>query len=162
MGTLGDRIGIVPKEVASQISGLEFLQGMLKGNFPAPPITQAADFWLAEVEPGRAVFEGEPSFRFYNPLGTVHGGWISTLLDSAMGCAAHTTLKAGQGYTTVDLTVSFVRPVYESSGKLRCEGRVIHAGGRIATAEGRLSDASGALLAHGSTTCLIFSAIKPS
>ncbi|MGE5512248.1 MAG: PaaI family thioesterase [Bacteroidota bacterium] len=150
--------GVVPREIAAQVSGLEFLQGILGRRYPAPPITQVADFWLSEVESGRVVFEGVPSFRFYNPLGTVHGGWISTLLDSAMGCAAHTMLSAGQGYTTVDLTVSFVRPVLESSGKLRCEGKVIHAGGRIATAEGRLWDAKGTLVAHGSETCLILAA----
>ncbi len=99
-----------------------------------------------------------PSERFRNPLGTVHGGWMATLLDSALGCAVHSTLKAGQGFTTVDLAVSFVRAVHESSGKLRCEAKVIHAGGRIATSEGRLVDAEGKLYAHGTTTCLVMAA----
>ena len=101
------------------------------------------------------MFEATPSPRFYNPLGTVHGGWISTLLDSAMGCAVHSVLKAGQAYTTVDMTVSFVRPVFEKTGKLRCEGKIIHAGSRIATAEGRVWDQAGTLIAHGSETCMV-------
>ena len=148
-------VGIVPPEVATSVSGLEFLQAIASGAHPAPPMAAAADFWLAEVEKGRTVFEGIPSARFYNPMGSVHGGWISALLDSAMGCAVHSTLAAGQIYTTVDMTISFVRAAFERTGKLRCEGKVIHAGSRIATAEGRLFDAAGKLIAHGSETCMI-------
>lgn len=147
--------GVVDFKTATSMPGLEFLERLISGAFPAPPIAEVADFWLTEVEHGRAVFEATPSDRFRNPLGTVHGGWMSTLLDSAMGCAVHSTLKAGQGYTTVDLAVSFVRAVHQSTGKLRCEGKVIHVGGRIATAEGRLVDAEGKLYAHGTTTCLV-------
>lgn len=149
--------GVVDLKTATSMSGLEFLQRLVSGAFPAPPIAEVADFWLVEAEHGRAVFEAVPSDRFRNPLGTVHGGWMSTILDSALGCAVHSTLKAGQGFTTVDLAVSFVRAVHESTGKMRCEGKIIHAGNRIVTAEGRLVDAHGKLYAHGTTTCLVMS-----
>ena len=108
------RIGVVPREAAAGIAGLAFLEGLRDGKQPAPPFAVETDIWIAEVESGRVVFEATPSQRFYNPLGTVHGGWISTLLDLAMGCAVHSVLKAGQAYTTVDMTVSFVRPVWVS------------------------------------------------
>jgi len=150
--------GVSDIKTATSMSGLEFLRGMMSGTFPAPPISEVLDFLLVEADVGRAAFEGFPSDRFRNPLGTVHGGWMSTLLDSALGCAVHSTLKAGQGFTTVDLAVSFVRAVHQSTGKMRCEAKVIHAGGRIATAEGRLVDAEGKLYAHGTTTCLVMSA----
>jgi len=150
--------GCVDLKTATSMSGIEFLHGMMRGTFPAPPIAEVLSFLLVEAEVGRAVFEGIPSGRFRNPLGTVHGGWMSTLLDSALGCAVHSTLKAGQGFTTVDLAVSFVRAVHESTGNLRCEAKVIHVGGRIATAEGRLVDADGKLYAHGTTTCLVMAA----
>jgi len=147
--------GVTDFKTATSMSGLEFLHAMMSGKFPAPPICEVLDFLLVEAAPGRAAFEGLPADRFRNPLGTVHGGWMSTLLDSALGCAVHSTLKAGQGFTTVDLAVSFVRAVHQSSGKLRCEAKVIHTGGRIATAEARLVDAEGKLYAHGTTTCLV-------
>lgn len=147
--------GVTDAKSATAMPGIEFLRAMMSGKLPAPPICETLDFILVEAEPGRAVFEGIPSDRFRNPLGTVHGGWMTTLLDSSLGCAVHSTLKAGQGYTTVDLAISFVRAVHQSTGKLRCEGKVIHVGGRIATAEARLVDAEGKLYAHGTTTCLV-------
>lgn len=147
--------GVTDFKTATSISGIEFLHAMMSGKFPAPPICEVLDFILVEAENGRVIFEGLPSDRFRNPLGTVHGGWMSTILDSALGCAVHSTLKAGQGFTTVDLAVSFVRAVHQNSGKLRCEAKVIHVGGRIATAEARLVDAEGKLYAHGTTTCLV-------
>jgi uncharacterized protein (TIGR00369 family) len=147
--------GLVDRRHATAMSGLEFVQGLRDGRFPAPPICETAEFWIAEAEAGRVVFEAVPSRRFYNPLGSVHGGWLSTVLDSAMGCAVHSTLKAGQAFTTVDMTVSFVRPAFERTGRLRCEGKVVHAGRRIATAEGRIWDAAGTLIAHGSETCMV-------
>lgn len=151
----GFTYGLVPRETVFGMSGLAFLQSLVDRTQVAPPFAEASDIWITEVAEGRAVFEGKPSLRFYNPLGTVHGGWISTLLDSAMGCAVHTTIKAGQAYTTVDMNVSFVRPVFEKTGVLRCEGKIIHAGGRIATSEGRVWDKSGTLIAHGTETCAI-------
>jgi uncharacterized protein (TIGR00369 family) len=143
---------------ATSIAGLDFLRRLADGSHPAPPFAAETDIWIIEAERGRVLFAATPSERFYNPLGTVHGGWISTLLDSAMGCSVHSLLAAGQGYTTVDLTISFVRPVFEKTGKLRCEGKVIHAGGRIATAEGRVWDEAGTLIAHGTETCLLMTA----
>ena len=137
------------------MTGADQLKALIHGTHPAPPFATTTDIWLVEVENGRVVFEGVPSPRFYNPLGTVHGGWISTLLDSAMGCAVHSVLKPGQTYTTVDMSISFVRAVLEKTGKLRCEGKIIHSGGRVATAEGRVFDQAGTLIAHGSETCLV-------
>jgi uncharacterized protein (TIGR00369 family) len=148
--------GVTPLEDVRELSGIEFLQGMLQGRLPPPPIAAASDMILYHVEPGVAVFQGTPGFRFYNPLGTVHGGWISTLLDSCMGCAIHSRLARGQGHTTMELKINFVRPVFDKTGPLRAEGRVIHFGRQVATSEGKLVDEGGKLYAHGTTTCLIF------
>jgi uncharacterized protein (TIGR00369 family) len=137
------------------MSGLDYLGGILRGDFPAAPIAATLGFRPAEFEYGKAVFEGTPERFTYNPLGGVHGGWIATLLDSAMGCAVHTTLPAGKGYTTVDLSVSLVRGLHEKSGLIRCEGTILHTGGSIATAQGRVVGADGTIYAHGTTTCLI-------
>ncbi len=112
-------------------------------------------FRLVLAEPGRAVFEMEPGPQHYNPIGSVHGGIALTLLDSAMGCAVHTQLERGVGYTTLEVKTNFVRPITADTGVIRCEGIVIHQGSRIATAEGKLTDPNGKLLAHGTTTCLI-------
>jgi acyl-coenzyme A thioesterase PaaI-like protein len=106
-----ERFGLVPAETAATMSGLEFLQGMMAGRLPGPPIMQLIGFDLVEVEPERAVFEGTPALRHYNPLGTVHGGYAATLLDSCMGCAVHTTLPKGTGYTTLEFKISLVRPL---------------------------------------------------
>jgi len=149
------RFGVVPRIDAAAMPGLEFLEKLRDGTLPAPPFAEVTDIWITEVERGRVVFEAKPSPRFLNPMGSVHGGWISTVLDSAMGCAVHSVMQPGQAYTTVDMSVSFVRPVSPGIGLLRCEGKLIHAGNRIATAEGRLWDAAGTLIAHGSETCLV-------
>jgi uncharacterized protein (TIGR00369 family) len=113
-------------------------------------------FDLAEVEHGRAVFEGTPRLEHYNPLGTVHGGYAATLLDSCMGCAVHTTLPKGIGYTTLEFKISLVRPITADTGLVRAEGKVVSGGRRVATSEGRLTDSRGRLLAHATTTCLVF------
>jgi len=144
------------------VAGLDFLKRLADGSHPAPPFAKETDMCIVEAERGRVLFAAMPSQRFYNPLGSVHGGWIATLLDSAMGCAVHSVLEAGQAYTTVDMNVSFVRAVSERTGRLKCEGRIIHAGGRIATAEGRVWDGAGRLIAHGSETCLVMTAPAPS
>lgn len=148
--------GVTPPEQLRGLSGLEFLQGMREGRFPPPPIAAATDMTLIHVERGVAIFQGMPGFRFYNPLSTVHGGWISVMLDSCMGCSVHTMLEREIGYTTAELKINFVRPVFDKTGPLRAEGKVIHFGRQIATAEGKLVDESGKLYAHGTTTCLIF------
>ncbi len=148
--------GVTPLEEIKRLSGLEFMQGLVAGKYPAPPIMRALQFALDRVEHGVAVFSGEGTFDHYNPIGTVHGGWVATLLDSCMGCAMHTTLKPGQGYTSLEIKVNFVRPVLDKTGRVTAEGRVIYAGSRTGTAEGKLTDAGGKLLAHATTTCLIF------
>jgi uncharacterized protein (TIGR00369 family) len=145
-------------EAAGRLAGLPFLEAIRDGRLPAPPVSRLLGFELTEAEVGRAVFECEPSESHYNPIGSVHGGVISTLLDSALSCAVHTTLPAGTGYTTAELKVNFVRPVATGTGRLRSEGRVIHVGSRLATAEARLTDAAGKLYAHAVGTCLIFTA----
>jgi uncharacterized protein (TIGR00369 family) len=152
------KFGVVTRDVLLAEDGLGFLRGIVEGRHPGPPIAEAMDLDLVEVEEGRVVFVGKPSARFFNPLGTIHGGWTATILDSAMACAAHTTLKLGEGYTTLEMKLNYVRPVMPDSGTLRCEGRLIHRGGTVATTEGRLVDERGKLLAHGTETCLIFPA----
>jgi uncharacterized protein (TIGR00369 family) len=146
---------IIPPEQLAQRPGLELMRAIIDGTLPAPPIAHSLDFVLVEVEEGHAVFQGAPKFDFYNPIGSVHGGWIATLLDSCVGCAVHSALPAGKGYTTLELKVNYVRALTDRSGPVRAEGRVIHLGGRVATAEGRLVDAAGKLYAHCSTTCLV-------
>ncbi len=148
--------GVTPLAQAKQLSGLEFMRGIMQGRFPPPPIAAALKFELVEVEEGRALFEGVPEFAFYNPIGVVHGGYAATLLDSCMGCAVHSSLPAGQAYTTLEIKVNFVRAITDKTGRVRAEGRVIHPGNRAATAEGHIYDAQGKLLAHGTTTCLVF------
>ena len=150
--------GIVPRETMLQMSGVEFLQAMVRGDLPQPPIGDVFEFDLLEVEKGRVVFAGTPDRRFYNPIGSVHGGYAATLLDSCMGCAVHSILDAGVGYTTLEFKVQLVRAMTEETGLVRAEGTVLHSGRRTATAHGELRDRSGRLLAHGSTTCIILSA----
>jgi uncharacterized protein (TIGR00369 family) len=148
--------GVSPIEQLRAQSGLDLLQGMIDGRLPRAPICDVLNFQLIEVGPGRALFQGTPKAEYYNPLGSVHGGWSATLLDSCMGCAVHSTLAAGQGYTTVEFKLNLVRPIMPDTGPLRAEGKVINGGRTIATSEGRLVDASGKLYAHGTETCLIF------
>lgn len=137
------------------MTGLEYLQAVLSGDMPAAPIAFTLNFWPTEFAHGHAVFVGEPQRFTYNPLGTVHGGWAATVLDSALGCAVHTTLPAGKGYTTVELSISLVRTVTERVKRVRCEATIVHAGGSMATAQGRITDEAGTLYAHGTATCLI-------
>jgi uncharacterized protein (TIGR00369 family) len=148
--------GVPPPETLRRMSGLEFLTAILAGTLPAPPICRTLDFRLVEADKGRAVFVGNPARDFYNPIGSVHGGYASTLLDSCMGCAVHSMIDAGRGYATLELKVNLVRAITEKTGAVRAEGRIIHAGRTTATAEGRLTDAAGKLLAHGTTTCAVF------
>jgi uncharacterized protein (TIGR00369 family) len=139
------------------MSGLEFIRAVFEGKLPAPPIAATMDFAGAEAEEGHVAFVGEPSEFHYNPIGVVHGGFAMTLLDSALGCAVHTTLAKGEGYTSLETSVNFVRPITSETGRVRCEASILHRGGRLATAEGRLiAEKTGKLLAHGTTTCMIF------
>ena len=140
---------------AVELSGLDTIRAIFAGELPPPPIAELMGFRGVEAEPGRAVFEILPGEQHYNPIGSVHGGVALTLLDSAMGCAVHTLLEAGVGYTTLEVKANFVRPITADTGLIRCEGLVLHRGSRVATAEGRVTDAAGRLLAHGTITCLI-------
>lgn len=138
------------------VDGLTYMQMLIDGEIESPPIARTLDFDLIEVKHGYARFEGNPQEFHYNPIGIVHGGLAATLLDSALGCCVHTTLAQGIGYTTMQLNVNFVRAITIDTGRLKCEGRVIHGGRQMATAEASITDMNGKLYAHGSTTCLIF------
>ena len=144
-----------PDQIAGK-TGLEIMQAMLAGEIPYPPIAETLDFSLVEVEPGKATFQGTPQLKHYNPLGSVHGGWFATLLDSSVGCAVHTMMPAGRGYTTAELSINIVRAASEKTGPLRAIGTVIHCGRQLATAEGRLIGPDGKLYAPATTTCLVF------
>src|SRR5215216_6187792 len=136
--------------------GLAFLKAIADGTLPAPPITETLGFTLVEVEEGRAVFAGVPEFRHYNPIGVVHAGYAATLLDSALGCAVHSTCKKGEAYTTLELKLNLVRAITTDTGRITAEARVLHRGRSVGTAEGYLRDAAGKLYAHATTTCMIF------
>jgi uncharacterized protein (TIGR00369 family) len=137
------------------LSGLDAMRALIAGKFPPPSIATTLGFTLAEVDAGKAVFIGEPSERILNPLGIVHGGYALTLIDSCCGCAAHTTLAAGVGYTTVETKVNFVRAITPATGPVRAEGRVVARGRTIITTEGTLTDSAGKLLAHGTSTLMV-------
>ena len=140
---------------ADGLSGLAFLRKVVEGNLPQAPLSDVLQFRLVEVSEGFARFVGSPGEQHYNPMGSVHGGWASALLDSAMGCAVLSTLDETRLFTTVQLSVNLLRPMSSQTGEVRCEARVLHVGGRTATAEGRVVDREGRLYAHGTTTCLI-------
>ena len=148
--------GVARAEQITGKTGLEFMQAMLRGELPYAPIAHTLDFALMEVGPGHAVFQGIPGLAHLNPMGSVHGGWFATLLDSALGCAVHTRMKPGQGYTTAELSVNLVRALTPKVARVRAEGKVIHCGRQLATAEGRLVGPDGTLYAHATTTCLVF------
>jgi uncharacterized protein (TIGR00369 family) len=148
--------GVAPREQVAGMAGMEMFRAIFAGELPPPPIGDTLDFVPIHMEPGIAIFQGRPQLRHYNPLGGVHGGWFATLLDSAVGCAVHTTLPAGKGYTTLELKVNMVRALTRDVPCVRAEGKVIHAGRQVATAEGRLVGPDGKLYAHATTTCLIF------
>ena len=137
-------------------TGLEQMQAMLAGELPFAPIARTLDFSLIRVEPGVALFQGKPGPAHFNPMGSVHGGWFATLLDSALGCAVHTLMPVGRGYTTAELSVNYVRGLSPKVGRVRAEGKVIHCGRQLATAEARLFGPDGTLFAHATTTCLVF------
>ena len=152
----GGKAGVAHPDQTTGMTGLDILQAMLAGELPYSHIGETMDFSLIEVAPGTATFQGMPQLKHYNPLGTVHGGWYATLLDSAVGCAVHTLMPAGRAYTTAELSVNIVRAASHKSGPLRAIGTVIHCGKQLATAEGRIVDAGGKLYAHATTTCLVF------
>ena len=148
--------GVTPTEVMAAMTGIDFVRAVFDGKLPAPPIMQTIEPFDSTAEPGVVVMYSTPGSRHYNPIGSVHGGYAATLLDSAMGLAVHSTLPAGRGYTTLEFKVSFIRGMTENTGPVRTEGRILNVGRRAATAEARITDANGRLLAHATTTCLVF------
>jgi len=148
--------GITPVEVTASMAGIDFVRAIFGGKLPAPPIMQTIEPFDSTAEPGVVVLHSIPGFRHYNPIGSVHGGYAATLLDSAMGLAIHTMLPAGTGYTTLEFKISFIRGMTDDTGAVRTEGRTLNVGRRTATAEARITDAKSRLLAHATTTCLIF------
>jgi len=147
--------GVLPFDQIAGMTGLEMLRAMAAGKLPGPGIGKTMGFRLAEVDEGRAVFEGAPGPHLLNPLGAVHGGFALTLIDSACGCALHTMLGPGIGYTSIETKANFTRPIAPDAGVLRCEGTVLSRGRQIATAEAYLRAADGKLLAHGTSTLII-------
>jgi uncharacterized protein (TIGR00369 family) len=139
-----------------RMSGLEFLSRIADGRASQPPIGKVLGFRLAEVSPGFALFTMTPGSQHYNPIGVVHGGIAGILLDSCMGCAVQSHLPAGTGYTTLEFKISFIKGMTEHTGPVRSEGKTLSVGRRAATAEARITDAKGRLLAHATTTCLVF------
>jgi uncharacterized protein (TIGR00369 family) len=148
--------GVTPTEVMAAMAGIDFVRAIFDGRLPAPPIMQTIEPFDSTAEPGVVVMYSTPGFRHYNPIGSVHGGYAATLLDSAMGLAVHSALPAGSGYTTLEFKVSFIKGMTRDSGPVRTEGRILNVGRRAATAEARITDTKGRLLAHATTTCLVF------
>ena len=157
----GGKPGLASPGMVAGKTGLQVMQAMLAGELPFPHIADTLDFSLVEVAPGKAVFQGTPQLKHYNPLGTVHGGWYATLLDSALGCAVHTMMPVGRAYTTAELGVNIVRAASHQTGPLRAIGTVIHCGRQLATAEARIVGPDGKLYAHATTTCLVFEMPPP-
>jgi len=152
------RYGVATADEIAGMTGLQMMQALIDGTLPAPPIAQTLSFRLVEVGDGFAVFEGDPGIHLLNPLGSVHGGWSLTLMDSATGCAGHTVLPPGVGYTSVETKVNFTRPIRHDTGRVRAEGRVVSRGRQIITAEARLLDSQGKILAHGTSTLIVLGA----
>ncbi|MFM2119074.1 MAG: hypothetical protein RL722_542 [Pseudomonadota bacterium] len=148
-------VGVARPEQVAGLSGLEVFAAISSGQLPAVPIGASCDFLPIAFGPGWFVFQGRPSAKFLNPMGTIHGGWIATLLDSALGCAVQTTLPAGSGYTTAELKVSYIRALLPNVPLVRAVGQVINAGRKVGFAEARLLGADGKLYAHATTTCVV-------
>lgn len=148
--------GVARPDQVAHLNGLEMMQSMLAGRIPYATIAKTLDFFLVEVGKGHSVFQGTPGAAHLNPMGTVHGGWYATLLDSALGCAVHTMMPVGRAYTTAELSVNLVRSIGSKVQRVRAEGKVIHCGRQLATAEARLVGPDGTLYAHATTTCLVF------
>ena len=147
--------GVAKLQDLAAMTGREVLQAIIDGRLPAPPIARTLNFWLAEIGEGFAAFEGETGEDLLNPLGTVHGGWALTLIDSAAGCAGQTLLPAGKLYTTIETKANFSRPILSSTGRVRAEARAVSQGRQIISTEARVLGPDGRLLAHGTSTLLV-------
>jgi uncharacterized protein (TIGR00369 family) len=154
----GKVYGTVSAERRKEMSGLEFVQGLADGTLPLNTMAETLGYDVSEAANGRVVVTAMPDTAHLNPAGTVHGGLAATMLDSCMGLAIHSTLEKGLGSTTLEFKISLVRPITPETGLIKAEGTVLSCGRRIGTAEGRITDQQGRLLAHGTTTCLIFAA----
>ena len=150
------KYGVTPAEVMASMAGIDFVRALFDGRLPTPPILQTIEPFDCTAEPGKVVMHSIPGFRHYNPIGSVHGGYAATLLDSVMGLAVHSMLPAGTGYTTLEFKISFIKAIGKDTGVARSEGRILNVGRRAATAEARIVDSKGRLLAHATTTCLVF------
>ena len=148
--------GVSSLELMASMPGLDFVRGIFARTLPEPPIMETVEPFDCSAETGHVVIHSVPGLRHYNPIGSVHGGYAATLLDSAMGLAVHSMLPAGSGYTTLEFKISFIRGMTQDTGPVRSEGRTLSVGRRAATAEARVTDAKGRLLAHATTTCLVF------
>lgn len=148
--------GVADREALRSHSGIAFLKAIGSGALPPAPIAELLGITPISVEPGVVVFQGAPTLVHYNPSGVVHGGYAATLLDTAVGCAIHSQLPAGKGYTTLELKVNYIRAMTDKTGPVRAEGKVVNLGGQVGIAEGRITDANGKLYAFATTTCLVF------
>lgn len=157
---MSQKVGVVPKQEMLALSGMEFLQKLVAGELPRPPFSETMNMVITELSEGRTVFKAIPDLKFYNAIGCVHGGYISTVLDSAMACAIQTKLPARTAYTTLELKVNFIRPVLSQTGDVFAEGKLIHCGRTTATAEGKLYDGNGKLYAFATTTCAVMPLAK--
>ncbi|HWX07888.1 PaaI family thioesterase [Bradyrhizobium erythrophlei] len=156
MNATGKTYGTLSAIRRTEMNGLEFVQGLVDGTVPLNTMAQTLGYDVTEAVSGRVVVTAEPGGIHLNPAGTVHGGLAATLLDSCMGLALQTTLEKGAGQTTLEFKISLLRPITPETGLIEAEGIVLSRGRRIGTAEGRLTDGKGRLLAHGTTTCMIF------
>jgi uncharacterized protein (TIGR00369 family) len=154
------KFGVATREETARLTGRQILQGMIDGRLPAPPISRTLSFRPVEVGDGFAVFEGEPGPDLLNPLGSVHGGWALALIESATAAAVHSTLPAGASFATVETKGNFTRLIVPETGRVRAEGRVVNAGRTIVSAEARIIDGRGRLMAHGTSTVMVFRDIR--
>ena len=152
----GSGEGVASRDQIAGKTGLEMMNAILQGELPAAPIGKSMNFCLIHLEEGQTIFQGTPKPAFFNPLGTIHGGWIATLLDSALGCAVHTKMPVGRAYTTAELSVNMVRAISPKVERVRAIANVLHCGRQLATAEAKLVGPDGTLYAHATTTCLVF------
>jgi len=150
------RYDVLPTSLMASMPGLDFVRKIFSGELPQPPIMENVEPFDSTAEPGVVVFHSVPGFRHYNPIGSVHGGYAAILLDSAMGLAVHSMLPVGTGYTTLEFKISFIRGMSKDSGTVRTEGKTLNVGRRAATAEARITDSKDRLIAHATTTCLVF------
>ena len=152
----GSGEGVASRDQIAGKTGLEMMNAILQGELPSAPIGKSMNFCLIHLEEGQTIFQGTPKPAFFNPLGTIHGGWIATLLDSALGCAVHTKMPVGRAYTTAELSVNMVRALSPKVERVRAIANVLHCGRQLATAEAKLVGPDGTLYAHATTTCLVF------